>query len=147
VREIKFRGKRIDNGAFVVGDLTRYSEEMSYITVDLIEGEVYQVTSKTVGQYTGLKDKNGREIYEGDIVEFEDIGEDGYEYKEAYDFINRAVVVWGKGRFVLDCFGNDNSGVIDDMNNRPEDFYNMFEHYAEVIGNIHDNPELLGVKE
>lgn len=149
MREIKFRGKRVSDGEWVYGlpscSFDGEISEIEYWNEEVSLPDFDEVIPKTIGQYTGLKDKNGKEIYEGDIVEFEDIGEDGYEYKEAYDFINRAVVVWGKGRFVLDCFGDDNSGVIDDMNNHPEDFYNMFEHYAEVIGNIHDNPELLEV--
>lgn len=68
MREIKFRGKRVDNKEWVYGCLTRYSERMSYITVDLIESEVHQVSTDTVGQFTGLKDRAGNEVYEGDIV-------------------------------------------------------------------------------
>ena len=68
MREIKFRGKRVDNKEWVYGCLTRYSERMSYITVDLIESEVHQVSTDTVGQFTGLKDRAGNEVYEGYIV-------------------------------------------------------------------------------
>ena len=131
MREIKFKGKRIDNGEWAEGDLTRYSKYMSYITVDLVEGEVYEVLTPTVGQYTGLHDKNGKEIYEGDIVTYPD-GDGGYEYCD--EIINSGVVTWSN---ISLCYFA--------TNNNTAEFPATWECIEEiqVIGNIHDNPELL----
>lgn len=85
----------------------------------------------------------GKEIYEGDILKFEDMGEEGYEYKEGYDFINRAVVVFEDGRFTLDKFIDCNSGVVEELNDY-EELINTIQN-SEVIGNIYENPELLEV--
>ena len=117
MREIKFKGKRIDNGEWVEGDLTRYSKYMSYITVDLVEGEVYEVLTPTVGQYTGLHDKNSKEIYEGDIVH-----------------------CWG-GEYCQGYWEHDNKIPISNMIN---DCFMMGEsENIEIIGNAYENPELL----
>ncbi len=118
MREIRFRGKRVDNGEWVYGCLTRYSEAMAYITVDLIENEVHEVDMETVGQYTGLKDKNGVKIFEGDTL-----GGIG------------GVVVWinRETRYGISLFGEVYDVYLEEL--EQEDL--------EVIGNIHDNPELL----
>lgn len=118
-REIKFRGKRLDNGEWVYGCLTRYSKHMSYIIVNLVENEVYEVSTETIGQYTGLKDKNGVEIYEGSIVRFYPYGSERIGLVE---FLNGG---WKFGGFDLMYFGSER---------------------IEVIGNIYENPELVGVE-
>lgn len=139
MREIKFRGKRIDNGEWVYGNLLKCEHKDSdsvYIIPFVTNGSFtintlmlnfispcYEVDPKTVGQYTSLKDRNVKEIYEGDIVYarccekylevyWDDIGCGGWWFAEK---------IYGDmypvGKIDLD--------------------------WLEVKGNIHDNPELL----
>ncbi|MGN1130216.1 MAG: YopX family protein, partial [Ruminococcus sp.] len=91
---------------------------------DSVRSYVYQVIPETVGQYTEFKDKNGKRVFEGDILE----NEEGYIYSGIY----RNKVVFRSGLFFAD-------GIFEFI---PNDF-----KYCEVIGNIHDNPELLEVGE
>lgn len=132
----------------------------------------FEVDPETVGQYTGFHDStkweeltpeeqqaflyqpdgwentpdlwHGKQIFEGDVLQFEDVGETGYEYKEGFDFTNRAAVVWENGRWELDRFLETNSGVNEDMIGRSfhEDFILVF-RASKVIGNMHDDPGLL----
>lgn len=142
MREIKFRGKRLRDGKWVYG-FFRIDDYNLIIAIDgnfIVE---YKVNPETVGQFTGLHDKNGKEIFEGDIVEFLDTGEEGYEYKEGYDFNNIASIVWKNGRFELDKIYDNNSTVLEFMNNEShEEFIDELMHDCEIIGNIHDNPQL-----
>ena len=101
----------------------------------------YRVNLNTICQCTGLKDKNGNLIWENDIVKFEDCGEEGYEYKEGFDFENKARVEFTEGRWSLTDFMSNNSAVIDGMYNHAE-FMDLW-GVCEVIGNKFDNPELL----
>lgn len=123
-REILFRGKRLDTVEWVEGFYTRYSP--SFVG-DVIEtgGDDYIVDPATVGQYTGLTDKNGQKIFVGDIMSF---GAYRYDYIGIVSFIN--------GSFCIYC---DDSIV-------PFLHYAIERYGAEVIGNIYDNPEILEVQ-
>ena len=126
IREVIFRGKRTDNGKWVKGYLyithTGAHEIGSYDAEINIERFTFDVIPETVGQYTGLTDKNDVRIFEGDIVSL--VKHDGLIYKVVYvpcryELVNSK----GVNCFVLDIYKSEN---------------------IEVIGNIHDNPELLG---
>lgn len=91
--------------------------------------------------FAGFKDVDGKEIFQGDIREFHDMGEEGHEYKEGYDFTNRAVVMFEEGRFAFGKFMDQNSGVSEEINLHDEVYSAMM--HSRVIGNIFENPELL----
>lgn len=114
MREILFRGKRIDSGEWVYGTMYKIAKDLNpFILTGGKWGCSYQVDEETVDQYTGLKDKNGNLIFDGDILSLPN----GRQY----------VVIFEDGAFIL-----ENTGI-------PMRFANKF----EVIGNVHDNPELL----
>ena len=152
MREYKFRAKPKQTGgikselAWAYGDLVQ-KDGKSYIAPShnavKVENNLarlmvlIEVDPETVGQYTEAEGK-----YEGDIIEFEDMGEEGYEYKEGYDFTNRAVIVFENGRFTLDEFMDTNSGLVEELDDH-EGTYLVIQH-GKVIGNRWDSPELLG---
>ena len=144
------RGKRVDTGEWVEGYLsypfcTKKGNESYYFYAKDSLGFFCccVVDASTICQCTGLKDKNGKLIWENDIVKFEDCGEEGYEYKEGFDFENKARVEFTEGRWSLTDFLSDNSAVIDGMYDH-EEFMDLWGE-CEVIGNMIDNPELLEV--
>lgn len=138
MREILFRGKRIDNDEWIVGHLLRYHGGRARIVetgenifcyemdTSIIQTVAHHVDPSTVGQYTGLCDKNGKKIFEGDIVQHY-----GTYALEVFIENGHAKIRWFDAVTNTKCeelfFGYD------------EEAYGE----CEVIGTIHDNPELL----
>lgn len=119
-REILFRGQRLDNDEWAYGDLLHLPNGDVVILSD--KGYT-KVKPKTIGQFTGLTDKNGNKIFEGDIVKVT-TGIEGY--KSTYHSAIQEVKY------------NAESGIAVFL---PFDNSDMVE--VEVIGNIYDNPKLL----
>lgn len=128
MREIKFRAKRTDNGAWVYGDLqhvqrinTKEQAEQSGRRSDpAVRIANYDVDEETIGQFTGVHDEDGKEIYEGDVI-FQINVFGGRMY--SVEYIN--------GAFCL-CRNGDIWLTLVDVRIS-----------IRVWGNIHDNPELL----
>ena len=136
MKQILFRGKRVDNGEWVCGYLYRLSERLNpFIMFINSNAESHEVILETVGQFTGLCDKNGNKIFEGDILET--AGPDGTDYQDVVHF----------GHFNDDDnHGNEYIGFYVKSGNYTTSLLEMplgKHNYCYVIGNIYDNPELL----
>lgn len=131
MREILFRGKT-PSGERVEGD---YVTDMFTKTpfINTSRNGYEKVLTETVGQYTGLTDKNGKKIFEGDIVKYKDT--DGIKFNGvALTIIGKVNYNEKNASFAID--GKDEIGA------KHYDYFPI--KNIEIIGNIHDNPELLG---
>ena len=140
MREILFRGKQVDNGEWVYGSyvfeprrkgafgqtISELDRERHYI-VSKKNYEFWEVIPETVGQFTGLTDKNGTKIFERDIV----------SSNKRKTWIGRGKVWFGNGAFW--CGEREWAKLLRTVC--------LEDEQAVVIGNVHDNPELLEVEE
>ena len=129
MREIKFRGKSLRTGKWVYGSLVRYGDGRVEIYTlinprdeNSLRAWLEEVDPATVGQYTGLKDKNGKEIYEEDII-------------TAYNERIKGPVIF------------DRRGLAFGIPNGPNEIYQFSMNFLEskdieIIGNIYENPEM-----
>lgn len=122
MRDYLFRGKRKDNGEWVEGCFLD-KNNIGIFHDDTEESDctihIFSVIPETVGQYTGLTDKNGKKIFEGDIL----------------DGLCGLHKVYFDAGFV--CYDWEN------ISGKPKESFSGFADDYEIIGNIHDNPELL----
>jgi len=124
MRVIKFRGKKISDNSWVFGHYSAFDGEGDdYHYIGNTKGMIVRVTPETVGQFTGLHDKNGKEIFEGDIMETE-------LFTKYFQITFGNSEKWGSSF----CHQSHNSIYVLNKN---------FADTSEVIGNIYENKELL----
>jgi uncharacterized phage protein (TIGR01671 family) len=141
MREILFRGKRKDNGKWIQGDYQHFHiDNDTYVYIGRWGEEMRSVKPETVGQFIELTDKNGTKIFEGDVIRF-------HKFRDEPDWVG--VISYDQCQYVV-------TGKMPLAYHKPkngEGFYSHFEVAVigidkariTVIGNIHDNPELLEV--
>lgn len=128
MRTIKFRGKDIETGEWIYGDLVRSAdmERCAILVNDRLSYDECEVNPCSIGQFTGLCDKNGKEIYEGDILRVNDSTNMVCEFRHGafgYIYCNEFHPFAGNTNYTFNPKNTDKN--------------------FDVIGNIHDNPELL----
>ena len=143
MRDIIFRGKRIDNGEWVYGCLLNniygaskplIISDSSYTDDNRVVNDDWEfVKPETVGQYSGLTDRSGERIFEGDIVKapyIDPIFQTTWDMDKEPTEI--ALVEFNKGQYYISYIDGEYKFTVDSS-----------KEHIKVIGNIHDNPELL----
>ena len=138
MREILFRGKRADDNEWVFGDLEHNGNHIP----KFVDG--YTIAPSTVGQFTGLTDKNGKKIFEGDIIKSDNGKQSAVsvvKFGENYPkMFYRMLDMSSPGRKHLPAIGFYAESV-----DKGEEMILFQSPCVTVIGNVHDNPELLEV--
>ena len=121
MREVKFRGLDVANGEWIYGSLVKVYENYHILEEGETQAHEYNMVEEdSIGEYTGLKDMNGKDVYEGDVLEFE------------------------KGEFIyLDYDTKNKKLVIINLTGTKD---NIFTNFAKIIGNFYENKELLKLK-
>ena len=144
-REILFRGKRPDNGEWFYGDLSHHLDGTPFIRywMGTPGNKTYrsiEVSLDTVGQYTGLKDRTDRRIFEGDIIESQSAYVDLRGNETGRMCVTRYKIEWYKSGWVehkVFDFRGRFIPVRRGLNDR------ICNNFRSVVGNIYDNPELM----
>ena len=149
-RTIKFRGKCTFSGEWICGYLVVVPHGAHRIYFkpfdDATSNTWLEVDPSTVGQFTGPLDKDGKEIYEGDI--YKRILDKSNRHKKDHEWADYWLVSWIKTDccFTTTCIGNNEDGKFvkeDGWASKTNPYSKRFDEFDQYIGNIHDNPELL----
>lgn len=157
MREIRFRGKRKDNDEWIFGSLITFEGCTEICDHSCIVGTRYEVDADTVGEFTGLMDKNGKDIYEGDICKevYVPLGSN----PKIIEYYKIGVIVWSYNKYGL-MLKIDGTNVLDHSKKSyyHQDSKEIYKHSTagldwingyidferlKILGNIHDNPQLL----
>ena len=144
MRNIKFRGLRTDGKGWVYGGYFQHTPDedgVRYYIFDFNEGAV-EVIPESIGQFTGLHDKNGKEIYEGDIVKW-GMHNGSEEHWHRYAVVEINPDIQFRILFYILSETGERKLTDNDVLHYGRFAYKDTENHLEIIGNIYENPELL----
>jgi uncharacterized phage protein (TIGR01671 family) len=139
MREHLYRGKRIESDKWIFGSLdVGHHGKMPFARICLFPDNFCYVDPETVGQYTGLTDKNGVKIFEGDILKYK------AHYFAGEYHTHVGIVEWRENAACFHC-----QQILSEGKRDKKDYGGLctlhFKYDAEIVGNIHDKPDLLEV--